>query len=187
MQLVFRANTVHRLARVAAGLKPSASSSSFGNRIRRNGRIKPDHALAVQRSRGDQAVELWLGAEMEQEANREVRRSEVVVELAGRERRQRRRSPNALVLPQSALRVSVPYRNIARLVEIPIILTLPTRSSQRTRQQVRVWPIRCIRPFRKNPSSRLRRILLNETFASVHKFSFGSPRRAEHSALRVRR
>ena len=60
----------------------------FWNRIRPDRTDQTDHALEVQSPRGDQAVELWLGAEMEQEANRKVRRSEVVIELAGRERRQ---------------------------------------------------------------------------------------------------
>jgi hypothetical protein len=61
-------------------LMRTAGSSSFWKSDTPDRTDETDHALDVQSPRGDQAVELWLGAEMEQEANRKVRRAEGVID-----------------------------------------------------------------------------------------------------------
>ena len=146
----------------------TAGSSSWGNRIRSNRADQTDPALFLQSPQGDEAVDLWLGAEMEQEANRKVRRSEVVMELACRARRQgwgRRGFHNQLfvndppglrAIPQHRAACRVPYHlhsadaiSVAQLAASPRMADPPHPSHP------------------THPSSRLRRILVNETFASV--------------------
>jgi len=113
-------------------------------------------------------VELWLGAEMEQEANRKVRRSEVVIELACRARRQSlgrlgfhnqlfvNQPPGLRAIPQHRSACRDPYHpHIADAISVAH--AVGGKSAD--------WPDPPHPSHPTHPSSRLRRILVN---ASVH-------------------